>query len=260
MIDFPLTKTNRMRLADAFQRNPRVDLGIDCALEGQMGTALVDDLQVPTVFMIHQPPFVYIAGDVHSKSGQAFLQEIPPYSLIMSLSPGWLDALKQQYRRRLVYFPRYQCDERMLDISRLRALWDTSTSKHLIHTIDMDTAGYLFNQEDHFLDLSMYDSPGDFLERGIGYVAKVEGEIVAGAYASLVCSRGIEVSIYVDEAYRRQGLATALACELLQESMHRGLAPHWDAANWESVHLAKKLGYRFVGAYQAHYIQLDTDL
>jgi GNAT acetyltransferase len=53
----------------------------------------------------------------------------------------------------------------------------------------------------------------------------------------------------------RKGIATALANRLLLECFHRGLEPHWDAANGESVKLAKKSGYTFKGTYDAYYIE-----
>ncbi|HWQ83455.1 MAG TPA: GNAT family N-acetyltransferase, partial [Anaerolineales bacterium] len=101
---------------------------------------------------------------------------------------------------------------------------------------------------------SEYDSAEDFVERGIGYVSIQQGEILGAAFASLVNSRGIEVSIYVEEAHRRQGLATALASALLISCLERRLEPHWDAANPESCRLASKLGYQFQGSYEAYYL------
>ena len=56
-----------------------------------------------------------------------------------------------------------------------------------------------------YVDLADFDSPDDFVARGLGFVA-LDGERVMGAaYSSLVCNRGIEVSLYVDEPYRRGG-------------------------------------------------------
>ena len=59
---FPLTAANRRTLAQAFCHNPRVDLAIDSAVEGQMGAALVDDPAAPTAFCIASGPFRYYAG------------------------------------------------------------------------------------------------------------------------------------------------------------------------------------------------------
>lgn len=45
------------------------------------------------------------------------------------------------------------------------------------------------------------------------------------AYSSLVCSQGIEVSVYVEEAYRQQGVATTLGSRLLLECLRYNLVP-----------------------------------
>ena len=73
------------------------------------------------------------------------------------------------------------------------------------------------------------------------------------AYSSLVCSRGIEVSIYVGEPFQQRGVATALGRKLVLECLKNNLRPNWDAANPESCKLAKKLGFVFFGAYDAYY-------
>jgi hypothetical protein len=70
VIEFTLTKANRIRLARAFRNLTRVDLSVDCAIEGQMGKAFVDKLENPTVFEIELSLFFcYFAGDAHSDGG-----------------------------------------------------------------------------------------------------------------------------------------------------------------------------------------------
>lgn len=39
IVQYPLSKANRIRLARAFRHVPRVDVSIECVLEGQMGAA-----------------------------------------------------------------------------------------------------------------------------------------------------------------------------------------------------------------------------
>jgi GNAT superfamily N-acetyltransferase len=103
------------------------------------------------------------------------------------------------------------------------------------------------------VEVEDFDSPADFLERGIGYTLLEEDRLAGAAYSSLVCSCGIEVSLFVDEAYRRRGVATALSAALLLECMRRGLRPNWDAANLESCALAEKLGYTPASSYESYY-------
>jgi len=67
--------------------------------------------------------------------------------------------------------------------------------------------------------------------------------------AALVCSKGIELNIITDPAFRTKGLATIVAAKLIIDCLEKGWAPHWDAANDACLHLALKLGYKPEGAY-----------
>jgi GNAT superfamily N-acetyltransferase len=87
----------------------------------------------------------------------------------------------------------------------------------------------------------------------MGFAVMDGDEILGAAYSSLVCSKGIEVSIYVEKKYRRQGVARALGSRLLLECLRRNLRPNWDAANPESCRLALKLGYVFTEFYEAYF-------
>jgi L-amino acid N-acyltransferase YncA len=108
--------------------------------------------------------------------------------------------------------------------------------------------------QDHFVDLSYFDSPEDFAQRGLGFYASADHAIVGAAYSQLVCSRGIEVSLYVAPKQRERGLGTLLASHLVKACLEHGQAAHWDAANLESCRLAQKLGYVPCGKYQAYYL------
>ena len=59
----------------------------------------------------------------------------------------------------------------------------------------------------------------------------------------------------VDPKHHRQGIATALAAQLLTWCLENPVDPHWDAANAESCGLAEKLGYRKTGEYTAYYLK-----
>jgi len=63
------------------------------------------------------------------------------------------------------------------------------------------------------------------------------------------------VSVFVEPAQRRQGVATAVAGALVRESLARGLRPGWDAANPESCLLAERLGYVRTGTYLARFVR-----
>ena len=244
-----LTKANRLRLARAFRHNPRVDYAIDCVLEAQMGQAFVDDPAQPTAYRISIGPFWYFAGDADSPGGRALLAELPPYNLLMPSPPAWAAAAKEVFGERLVAFPRYSFDAGSLSEAHLSAILDASPFRDRVRRVDaalLAAPGNMVEYED-------YDSAEDFLARGLGYTLLEDGKPAGAAYASLVCSRGIEVSLFVDEPYRRRGVATAISAALLRECVRRGLRPNWDAANQESCALAEKLGYVASGSYDSYF-------
>ena len=253
--EYPLTKANRIRLARVFKDVPRVDLSITCVLEGQMGQAFVDDVHHPTVFKIQAGPFFYLAGDASSPGASELLEHITPYTLLMPSSPGWLDAARQVCGEQLVPFERYSFSSHTLSLQQIEPLCQVAPFAHQVQQMDSDFSTQLWGQE-HFVDLSYFDSPEDFCQRGIGFYLTLHHTVVGAAYSQLVCSHGIEVSLFVLPEYRRQGIATVLASRLVKWCLENRQTAHWDAANQESCQLAKKLGYLPTGTYQAYYLKV----
>lgn len=251
---YPLTKANRIQLARAFRNVPRVDLSIECVIEGQMGETYVDNIETPSVYKIQSGPFFYFAGNSSGEDAQEMLKGIQPWTLFMPSAAGWLEAGKSMYGEKLISFSRYSFSSECLSAERLEKLPVVSIFSKDVKRVDLTAATEVWGQ-DHFLDLSYFESPSDFIERGIGYYVERRGTIIGAAYSSLVCSKGIEVSIFVSEDYRRQGIATTLAAQLLKWCLENNMDPHWDAANLESCVLAEKLGYIPKGEYQAHYLK-----
>jgi GNAT superfamily N-acetyltransferase len=253
MHEIELTKANRLRLAEAFRQVKRVDYSIDCVVEGQMGRAYADDAAKPTAYCIATGPFRYFAGDARGPGGPAMVRGLEPYLLLMPSGPGWPEVWREVYGERLHDFPRYSFETESLSAERLEGLLEGSRYRDSTVPVTADLAERIAGQGEEYLEIGDFDSPEDFEERGIGFAAMVGEEVAGTAYSSLVCSKGIEVSIFVGEGHRRQGAATALASRLVLECLRRGLKPNWDAANPESHRLALKLGFTFAGAYEAFY-------
>jgi GNAT superfamily N-acetyltransferase len=252
IVEYPLTKNNRINLARAFRNVPRVDISIECVLEAHMGKAFVDNAESPSAYKIMIGPFFYFAGNAHGAGGQEMLKEIKPYTLFMSSSTGWAEECRQLYGERLVAFERYSFSSEKLSLEQLTRL--CKNSAHDIKRMDIAMLEKVWGQ-DHFIEISDFDSVSDFIGRGIGYYAEKNGEVIGAAYSSLVCNQGIEISLFVSDDYRRQGIATALSANLVRWCLENNMDAHWDAANLESCKLAEKLGYIPVGGYQAYYLK-----
>ena len=251
--ELELTKTNRLKLARAFKNNKRVDTSIDCVIEGQMGKAFVDNISEPRAYRITVGPFWYFAGDAYSPGGYQMLEGFPAYNLFMPSPAPWLVAAQKIYGKRLKPFTRYSFSTAELSLEQVSSIYENSNHRDQIIPIDAGLAARLTEIPDPYFEISDFDSVQDFIQRGIGFVALDVDTVMGVAYSSLVCSIGIEVSIFVDEPYRQQGIATALGSRLVLECLRQNLRPNWDAANPESCKLAKKLGFIFTETYDAYY-------
>lgn len=251
--ELELNKANRLTLSRVFRNHKRVDFSIECAIAGQMGKAFVDDLAHPSSYRITVGPFWYFAGDAHSPGAYQMMKEFPRYNLLMPSPSDWMDLAKEVYGQHLQPFTRYTFSASSLSTEHLTACLKDSGYQSRVIPIDVETATQLALQPDSYLELSDFDSAQDFIERGMGYVILDEQKVMGISYSSLVCSTGIEVSVFVDEPYRQKGVATALSSKLLLECLKLNLRPNWDAANPESCKLAKRLGFSFVETYDSYY-------
>ena len=250
-----MSRTNRITVARAFSRVPRVDLSIDCVLEDQMGRVYVENPAAPRAFQLRLGPFNYFAGDPQAPGSCGMVASLEPYAMLFPSADGWAELAKDVHGARLVEIPRYSFSSRQLRMEHLETMLRASEWCDKLVRVDSALATHLYRIPGHWFDLSDYESGEDFVARGLGYCLFEAGMPAAGGYSSLVCSRGIEVSIYVEPPYRRRGVAAALACALLIECLRAGMEPHWDAANVESCRLAEKLGYTATGEYRAWYVR-----
>lgn len=251
-LELELTKANRLQIARAFRHNKRVDFSIECAIEGQLGRVFVDSLHHPTAYQLTVGPFEYFAGDAHGSGGRLLLQALPAYHILMPSPDPWPELARELFGEHLRSFTRTSFSAEGLTKEHLTHLLGQSPLRDRVVPLTLNLAAQIAGQ-DSYLDLSDFDSVPDFIERGFGYTMLDDSKAMGVAYSSLVCSRGIEVSVFVEEAYHRQGVATALCSRLLLDCLTYGLRPNWDAANPESVALAKKLGYTLLGPYDAYY-------
>lgn len=252
MISYPLTRPHRIQLARVFPP-PHVDISIDCVIEDQMGKAYVDSVENPQLYMIELDGFFcYFGGDVTSTAGRAFVSKTPHGRMLMAGSDGWQEVVRDVFSSdQLIVLKRYTYASDSLSLDHVQKLISGNAHTSNVRRIDATLA----STDIPYFEIGSFESPQDFEQRGIGFCLMQDGKSLGVAYSSLVCSRAIEVSIVVDPDYYRQGIATALACHLLQWCLQNHVSPHWDAANEESCFLAEKLGYKKQGEYGASYLK-----
>lgn len=87
----------------------------------------------------------------------------------------------------------------------------------------------------------------NFLKHGIGLCLIRNGDILSEAYAPFFgYDMRVELGIFSNENYRREGNATYACANLMKLCIDKGYSPYWscDDSNSASISLAKKLGFR----------------
>lgn len=92
------------------------------------------------------------------------------------------------------------------------------------------------------------------MNKGIGVCCFKQDEIVGICSSNIIYKDGIEINIRVKEGYIHKGIGTAMASKLILLCLEKGLYPSWDAANLDSLGLAKKLGYNYDSEYTVYKI------
>jgi GNAT superfamily N-acetyltransferase len=100
----------------------------------------------------------------------------------------------------------------------------------------------------------------DFLDQSFGVCVLHGTEIVGWCLSEYNSGQRCEVGIQTWPAYRRQGLATAMASALIEHALDRGLTEigwHSWASNTPSIATARKVGFRKVKDYPVYFAWFD---
>jgi len=227
---------------------------IDAIVEGHHGDVFVDDASTPHVARLEYADIVVLGGDPLHASAHDLVATIPVDKAILPSPDGWDGLMRGVLGEDLVEVTRYGFSDRSLHTDHLLQLAERIPPRTEVRRIDLDLArtiaadGSLIS-EDHVRN---FDSPEDFVERGIGFCALREGHVIAGASSYAVCDSGIEIQVNTHPDHRGKGLATCVCAALVVWCQTEGLAAHWDAGNEISVRLATRLGYTPTGAYTVH--------
>ena len=91
-----------------------------------------------------------------------------------------------------------------------------------------------------------WESDGQFLKNGFGFVAMEGSNICAVAFSSAVSDKEVDIGVETYEEYRKNGLAAALAQSMCAEITKSGRKPVWAHAegNIGSGCTALKCGFR----------------
>jgi hypothetical protein len=243
-----LSDKNINSIRKAYDGVPRVDISIDCALEGSFGKIYTENINTHKSYLIKIGPFNYFAGEPNSDLIKLFY----PYDLLMPSEIKWIEYAHQVFPS-LQEFPRYSFDNTLLDIKSLQNIIEKSKYKDSCFKAHIKDIDEILSDKEEYLDITVFGNIDNFLSKSICYTIKIQEKIAGIAYSSLISSDGVETSIYIKEKYRQRGLGKLLAANFIIECLNQGKKPNWDAANTESVKLANSLGFKFKSLYKSYY-------
>ncbi len=256
MIEIEGQKKEKLGL---FFQDYRWNYLVDAVLEDAVvGRALVDNVVDPQAAVLELSKIkLYIpGGDPGHSVVKEFLKGLRGFAAIIPISNSWDSLIQVVFAGKSVALPRYAFTSEGLDLMQLRDLCVKIPDDYRMVPLDLELTHKLKKEKSEFSSdhLVNYESPEDFLTRGFGFCILDKDEIVSVATTFATCQRGIEIQINTRDAYKRQGLATAVAAQIIVHSLEQGLDPNWDAANENSVGLAKKLGYTPQGTYRMYLV------
>ena len=231
-----LAPGQREILKDIFTSCPGLHGCIAAVLDGGMGTAFVDNSDQPTTSYMQAGDFQIFAGEIIRGDFEG------KFAGIIVVPKGeWEEFLRQTIGDRLRSFQRVAFAAGQWDRSYLQTQAQTLPDGFAISRIDDADIAQYAELDGGFV--GNFPNHAAFLQAGIGFCVKHDGQIVAGCSSYMISGDKLEIEINTHGDFRRRGLATAVAATMIDYCLADGIEPCWDAANEWSVGLAEKLGF-----------------
>lgn len=211
-------------------------------LDGMMGEAYVDNIVNPKFAILMVRKYCFISGNISN----ANLKELVDNKLkdrILIPSDSIKKALQNIYKDTITKKERYSIKKNpKFDIEKLQKYAKTIPEKYIVKIIDTSLAKRI--KEEKYINIT-----DNYEKYGIGYCCLYNNDIIGVASSNIFYKDGIEVNIKVSEEHRRKGIATILASSLILKCIEKNKKVSWDAANINSVGLAKKIGFEYDSKY-----------
>lgn len=236
-------KSDLQRIEYLFS-NIRFFMG-NSVLDGLMGEAYTDNINSPKFAILLVRTYCFMSGIIENDKLEELIDsKLKDRILIPS------DKIKKQieniYKQDAIKTERYSIKKNpKFDAVKLKEYSTNIPDNYIIKLIDRDM--YLKIRNENYINTT-----DDYEKYGVGYCCLYNNEIVGVATSNIFYKDGIEVNIKVSENHRRKGIATALASNLILECIGQKRKISWDAANMNSVKLAKKLGFEYDSTYNVY--------
>lgn len=257
-----VNKSYCTRMKNRFQLQHGSNI-IKAYFNSNYGTAWVDDIKNPAAYQIIIGDYCFFYGDATSIGAIELVMNIPnDYSssvlIVITENKEWDKLIMKIYGNQVSVASRFSTCFSMKNVKLdlLEKYVETLPAQYKLQRIDRD----IYNQtkeEKWCSDMcALFESPDDFLERGIGYAILLNDKLVSGASSYLAYKGNIEIEVQTKRQYRLQGLARVCSAKLVMTCIKNSIYPNWDAANVESLHISKQLGYYLKSKYDVLIISM----
>lgn len=222
------------------------------ALDGLIGEAYVDNLENPTIAYLLVRQYCFINGNSKSELAKEVLKALPNTCKRIIANDEWGDAIESCYDN-FEKAKRYSLkkEKEIFNKQDLKKFSESLNSEYQINPIDERIYKLIKADNEDPKQMRITD---DYMNKGIGVCCFRDDEIVGICSSNIIYKNGIEINIRVKEEYKHKGIGTAMAAKLILMCLEKGIYPSWDAANLNSLGLAKKLGYNYDSEYTVYKI------
>ncbi|MDM9384536.1 GNAT family N-acetyltransferase [Chlorogloeopsis sp. ULAP01] len=244
-----LDSDNRESIRKLFDHYPCLRGFVAAVIEGDMGKVFVDSQEKPRM-ALSVLEFHFLAGDPLHANPQQLEKLLQPGGMVIAPTPAWQQLVTAIYPNPLDIDHREAFQVDKFDVERLRQFCQAVPSGFELRQVRLEEVTQFAADLNPYLGYN-FRSHEDLMTRGVALGILHQGRFVSGASSAAVGGGKVEIDIHTHEQFRRRGLARAVAAALILYCLDRGLEPCWDAANEPSSALARQLGFRSTGKYEA---------
>lgn len=229
----------------------------EAIIEGTFGKIWTDNDENPNVAVLTalDGKLHIFGGDASHPAAREYVQNLKWFTMLLVGAEGWKELFFDVLEGKVLAFPRHAFSSASLSATHLQNLRDGLAPEFTLEKLTLNRMQSLYEKKESWREDQFFGfkDAQDFIQRGTGYCALYEGEVVCLAAAGTASSSGIEVQVDTHPKFYRRGLATATSAALLADCLSQGIDANWDAANPDSAGLARKLGYTQLDDYDMYY-------
>lgn len=250
MVELP--PVNRTAIRPLFADYPYLQGLVNGALRGAFGEAFADQTKAATVGMLSADDFVFFAGDPSCATAAEMISSQPAGSWLIGRDAAWQARFVEIWGDQLKQKERFAFQAPTVwNRARLTGLMRNVPAGCTLMQIPEVAAARFARLSASLVDFDAQGEPS--MARSVGFGVEQEGQFIAGC-AGAPANGLLDFEIQTALAYRRRGLATAVAAAMILYCLDHDLQPCWDAANEMSARLAEKVGFVGLTPYMAYQI------